>query len=140
MPKRKESPETQIIQLFTGLSDEGKRMVMFGLNAIMGVTSPKSPAPAVAPRSSRKAGSKTGSESPTASSETVRDDAGNAAPESPKSESGRKGKAALCIAIVPGLDVECGNPEDNGIHDPNGGYGGYHEFEAGKAKKAAAQK
>lgn len=33
-----------------------------------------------------------------------------------------------CVAKVPGLDVVCVNPEDNGIHDPNGGYGGYHPF------------
>lgn len=36
----------------------------------------------------------------------------------------------LCTAMVPGLNVECGNLEDNGIHDPNGGYGGYHPFES----------
>lgn len=43
----------------------------------------------------------------------------------PKAEAGN---GALCIAQVPGLDVPCGNVEENPIHDPNGGYGGYHPF------------
>lgn len=41
MARRKVSPEAQIIALFTGLSDEGKKMVMFGLNAITSVEVPK---------------------------------------------------------------------------------------------------
>ena len=43
----------------------------------------------------------------------------------PKAEASN---GALCIAQVPGLDVPCRNTEENGIHDPNGGYGGYHPF------------
>lgn len=43
MARRKVSPEAQIIALFTGLSDESKRMVMFGLNAITSVEIPKPP-------------------------------------------------------------------------------------------------
>lgn len=41
MARKKVSPEAQIIALFTGLSDESKRMVMFGLNAIMSNGGPK---------------------------------------------------------------------------------------------------
>lgn len=140
MSRRKVDPELQIIQLFTGLEDEGKKRVMFGLNAIRMNENPKSPALAAAPRSSRKSGLKTASESSTANSETHKEDAANAAQESPKSEGDRKSKGSLCVAIVPSLGVVCGNTEDNGIHDPNGGYGGYHEFEAPKSRKAAAQK
>lgn len=43
MARRRVSPEAQIIALFTGLSDEGKRMVMFGLNAIMSSEAPDVP-------------------------------------------------------------------------------------------------
>ena len=46
---------------------------------------------------------------------------------------------AKCVAIVPGSEDVCGKSENNGIHDQSLGYGGYHEFEAGKAK-AATQK
>lgn len=136
MSRRKVSPEAQIIALFTGLSDEGKRMVMFGLEAITSVERPKSSAPAAAPRSSRRSGSKTANESSTASSETHKGNAGNAAPESLKSESG-KDKKLLCIAKVPGSGLECHETADTLIHDPQGGYGGYHEFEAPKVKKVA---
>lgn len=122
MSRRKVSPEAQIIALFTGLSDESKRMVMFGLNAITMNESPKSPAPAAAKKSSPKRAA------PPLIPNTVdgTDDASNAGPK--------------CVATVPGLDVPCGNKQDNGIHDPNGGYGGYHEFESPKSKKASPQK
>lgn len=39
-----------------------------------------------------------------------------------------KANGQLCTAMVPGLDVVCGETEDKLIHDPNGGYGGYHPF------------
>jgi hypothetical protein len=52
MAKRKVSPEGKIIALFTGLSEESQRMVMFGLNAIM---SQVQPAPkSVQPATTRK--------------------------------------------------------------------------------------
>lgn len=35
-----------------------------------------------------------------------------------------------CIAKIPGLGVECGDPEDNRVHDKNAGYAGYHPFES----------
>lgn len=57
MARRKVSPEAQIIALFTGLSEEGKKMVMFGLNAIMSNEAPKSNgicAPTAGKKSSRK--------------------------------------------------------------------------------------
>ena len=102
MSRKKVSPETQIISLFTNLSDEGKRLVMFGLNAIMSNESPKSSAPVAAPRSSRKGGSKTANEPSIASSETLKGDAGNAVQESPKSGSVGKDKEPRCVAKVPG--------------------------------------
>lgn len=137
MSRKRVSPEAQIIALFTGLSEEGKRMVMFGLNAIMSNEAPKSSAPVAAPRSPRRSGSKTANESSTASSETLKGDAGNAVQESLKSGSASKDKEPRCVAKVPGLGVECGETADKLIHDPTGGYGGYHEFEAIKSKKAA---
>lgn len=36
----------------------------------------------------------------------------------------------LCIAKIPGLGVECGDPELSRVHDKNAGYAGYHPFEA----------
>lgn len=64
------------------------------------------------------------------------------APKEPKAakEDGPKSTDQLCIAKVPGLGVVCNDPEESSIHDPNSGYGGVHEFEAPKVKKAAAQK
>lgn len=49
----------------------------------------------------------------------------------PGSETPKAGASngALCIAIIPGLNVPCNDPEDALIHDPNGGYGGYHPFQ-----------
>lgn len=35
---------------------------------------------------------------------------------------------APCKANVPGLDVECGEPEDNRIHDITAGYASYHTY------------
>lgn len=57
MSRKKVAPEIQIIALFGGLSDEGKRMVMFALNAMSLPTQetprPKSVAPSAVKRSSR---------------------------------------------------------------------------------------
>ena len=39
-----------------------------------------------------------------------------------------KGSGQFCTAIVPGLGVVCGETADKLIHDPKGGYGGYHPF------------
>lgn len=122
MSRKKVSAESQIIALFTGLTDTGKQMVMFGLNAIMSNESPKSPAPAVTKQSSPKRGA----QKSTASTETKTEGASSA--------------GVKCIAKLPGLDVECGELADALIHDPKGGYASYHEFEAPKSKKAAAQK
>jgi hypothetical protein len=40
-----------------------------------------------------------------------------------------------CVALVDdnGGEMECGQVEQNPIHDPAMGYGGYHEFDAGKS-------
>ena len=52
------------------------------------------------------------------------------------------GNGALCIAKIPGLDVVCDSAKSYPIHDPNGGYGGYHEFvsavPAGKKRRKEA--
>lgn len=34
----------------------------------------------------------------------------------------------LCKALVPGLGVECAEPEENAIHDQSAGYAAYHPF------------
>lgn len=49
------------------------------------------------------------------------------ATKDPKADTS-KTEGQLCTAIVPGLGVVCGEAEDRLIHDPNGGYGGYHPF------------
>lgn len=103
MARRKVSPEAQIIALFTGLSEEGKRMVMFGLNAITSNEAPKPPS-ASAPSAGQKPSRK---------------------PAAPKADASN---TAPCAAQVPGLDVPCGEPEDALIHDPKGGYTSYHPF------------
>lgn len=41
-----------------------------------------------------------------------------------------KPNGQLCTAMVPGLDVPCGEPEDALIHDPQGGYTSFHPFVA----------
>lgn len=62
--------------------------------------------------------------------------------KAPKADARSNGQ--LCIAKIPGLDVECGDPEDNRVHDKNAGYAGYHPFEPPaqpaekKSKKKAA--
>lgn len=119
MSRRKVSPEAQIIALFTGLSEEGKDKVRFALEAIASIESPKSSAPVAAPRSSpRRAATKS-----TLNTETKTDGATTAGPK--------------CVAQVPNLDVPCGEPRASLIHNPNGGYASYHEFEAIKSKRAA---
>lgn len=63
MARKKVSPEAQIIALFTGLSEESKRMVMFGLNAIQSNEVPKSASASALPaarRSSRSGASSRG--------------------------------------------------------------------------------
>ena len=62
MARKRVPPEAQIIALFTGLSEENQRMVMFGLNAIMAQSVPKSTAPTVqsAGRKSSRKGTETG--------------------------------------------------------------------------------
>jgi hypothetical protein len=87
------------------------------------------------PEATKKASKKRGPRSSRAS--------GMAAAIKNSIEQGKQASASTgqkCTAMVPELNVVCGNTEDNGIHDPNGGYGGYHEFEGPKSKKAAAQK
>lgn len=74
MSRRKVPPEAQIIALFSGLSDENKRMVMFGLNAMMAQSLPKSSSPA--PDAPRRSSSK--KESKTAPVQSSLGDAGNA--------------------------------------------------------------
>lgn len=74
MARRKVSPEAQIIALFTGLSDESKRMVMFGLNAIMSNEAPKSNGSS-APSAAKKSGRKGAATNSTASTETNTDSA-----------------------------------------------------------------
>lgn len=118
MSRRKVSPEAQIIALFTGLSDESKRMVMFGLAAITMNESPKSPAPVAVPRSSTKRAAR----SSTASTEAKKEDASTAAPK------------GLCSKAVG--DHTCGLPYENLLHH-DAVYGDYHEFEGPKSKKAA---
>lgn len=59
MARKRVPPEAQIIALFSGLTEENQRMVMFGLNAMMAQSVPKSIAPAVqsaGKKSSRKNG------------------------------------------------------------------------------------
>ena len=48
----------------------------------------------------------------------------------------------LCTATIPGLGVECGDPEDNRVHDKSAGYAGYHPFEppAQTAEKKSKRK
>ncbi|HEX7330368.1 MAG TPA: hypothetical protein VF290_02645 [Pyrinomonadaceae bacterium] len=48
----------------------------------------------------------------------------------------------LCTAKIPGLDVVCGETSDKLIHDPNGGYAGYHPFDtsAQPAEKRSRRK
>lgn len=41
-----------------------------------------------------------------------------------------KSNDQLCTAMVPGLNVECGEPEENRIHDITAGYASYHPFES----------
>jgi hypothetical protein len=48
----------------------------------------------------------------------------------------KKTSDALCAANVPTLNVPCGEREDRPIHDPNGGYAGYHPFERSKPVRA----
>ena len=38
-----------------------------------------------------------------------------------------------CAFVAEGEDDPCGVGADNPIHDPNGGYAGFHEFVAAKA-------
>lgn len=45
-----------------------------------------------------------------------------------------------CTATVPGLDVVCGETADKLIHDPQGGYAGYHPFEASAPAQPAEKK
>lgn len=71
MSRKRVPPEAQIIALFSSLSEESQRMVMFGLNAMMAQSAPKSTAPAAVKKSSRK-GAGSGSIPNTA------DDTGNA--------------------------------------------------------------
>lgn len=58
MSRKRVPPEAQIIALFSGLSDESQRMVMFGLNAMMAQSAPKSIAPSAEKKSSRKPGAR----------------------------------------------------------------------------------
>lgn len=46
----------------------------------------------------------------------------------------------LCIAKILGLDVECGDPEDNRVHDKSAGYAGYHPFQASASVQPAEKK
>lgn len=55
MSRKRVPPEAQIIALFSGLPEETQRMVVFGLNAMMAQSAPKSIAPAAVKKSSRKA-------------------------------------------------------------------------------------
>ena len=114
MSRKRVPPEAQIIALFTGLSPESKRMVMFGLNAIVGMESPKPPAPSVEKRSSRKSGA--GGSTPNI--EVVKESVTSAP----------KATAGLCGV--------CGNEEGYQDHfqpSPN-----YHELEVGKKSKTNA--
>lgn len=45
-----------------------------------------------------------------------------------------------CVAMVDdnGGEMPCGEVESNPIHDPTMGYGGYHEFDAGKLSASSA--
>lgn len=117
MSRKKVSTEAQIIALFTSLTDQGKQMVMFGLNAIISNEAPKTSAPAVRGSAPRRAGGNS----------TIK-------PDAPAVNGGS------CTAKIPGTDDTCSKPTENLVHDPNAGYAGYHEFEGTKSKKAAAQK
>ena len=116
MSRKRVPPEVQILALFTGLSEENQRMVMFALNAItMSPSAPKSPAPSVqsvAKKSSRKSATVTSiasTEAETGNASTVED------------------KGELCGV--------CGNEADYQDHykpSPN-----YHAFESKKKASAA---
>jgi len=41
-----------------------------------------------------------------------------------------------CVALV--NDTPCDEPQSSPIHDPKGGYAGYHEFQPGKKEKVSA--
>jgi len=45
-----------------------------------------------------------------------------------------------CVAMVPTLDIPCGEREDALIHDPKGGYASYHEFDPGKPARKKREK
>ena len=47
---------------------------------------------------------------------------------------------ALCVAMVPTLDVPCGEREDSLIHDEKSGYLSYHPFEPSKPVVRAGRK
>jgi hypothetical protein len=71
MSRKRVPADAQIIALFSGLSDSDKEKVMFGLNAIMAMSVPKSIAPSVTRRSSRKGGAQS-------STQNTEDDTENA--------------------------------------------------------------
>lgn len=62
------------------------------------------------------------------------------APAQSDSPADKKDSGAPCIANVPTLNVPCGEREDRPIHDPNGGYAGYHPFETPKPVARAPRK
>ena len=77
MSRRKTPPEAQIIALFSGLSAENQRMVMFALNAMLAQASPKSIAPVAEKRSSRKPGARSSTPSIEAGGENALDASSN---------------------------------------------------------------
>jgi len=58
----------------------------------------------------------------------------------PKEQVIKDDSEVLCVANVPTLNVPCQSSKLNLIHDPNGGYAGYHEFEGPKPVARASRK
>jgi hypothetical protein len=112
MSRKRVPPEAQIIALFSGLSELDKKMVLFGLNAIMAMSVPKSTAPAVEKKSSRRSAT-------VASIASTEAETGNA--------STVEGKGDLCLMC--GYEASY---QDHFKPSPN-----YHAFE-GKKKASAA--
>lgn len=107
------SPVTNVINAFNSLTEDEKKLCLDFI-----APEPEPDQPVKKPRKKRT------TKSPKAQSlESVI-----------KSSHEAKSEAALvldgtpCTAKVPGLDVVCGETADRLIHDPNGGYAGYHPF------------
>jgi hypothetical protein len=110
MSKQRLGPEAKIINLFAALPEDSRRIVLDVIKSQS--TTPRKAA------SKKPAGATQGAKEPTV----------------------EKKSDACCVAMVPTLNVVCGEREEALIHDPAAGYGGQHVFDPGKPVARAPRK